>query len=33
VKPSSQELKDKEISDDLRQQRLKIIEGMLKKNG
>ena len=33
VRPSSKELKDKEISDDLRQQRLKIIDGMLKKNG
>ena len=33
VRPSSQKLKDKEISDDLRQQRLKIIDGMLKKNG
>ena len=33
VRPSSQKLMDKEISEDLRQQRLKIIDGMLKKNG
>ena len=33
VKPSSLVLKGKEISEDLRQQRLKIIDGMLKKNG
>jgi len=33
VRPSSLVLKGKEISEDLRQQRLKIIDGMLKKNG
>ena len=33
VKPSSVKLKDKEIKEDLRYQRLKIIDGMLKKNG
>ena len=33
VKPSSVKLKDKEIKEDLRYQRLKIIDEMLKKNG